>query len=123
MPTHVVSVNTTGSAGSATGTARTELAVRGLIMGIRLDYHASAPATTNVTITEDSGMQRTILTRSASATDAIFYPVVQQHDTSAAPIAGQYGQIYVNGAELIVSVTNSNALTPAIVVSIDVLEG
>lgn len=123
MTTHVVRVTTTGSAGSASGSATTELPVRGLVMAIKVDYHASAPNTTTVNVDEASGMQRRLLQKAASNTDAVHYPVVQQHDTTGTAITGQYTPVYVNGVRLSVSVGSSNALTDAVVVTIDIMEG
>lgn len=123
MTTHVVRVTTTGSAGSASGTATTDLPVRGLVMAIKVDYHASAPATTTVNVDETSGMQRRLLQKAASNSDAVHYPVVQNHDPAGAAITGQYMPQYVNGVRLSVSVGNCNALTDAVVVTIDIMEG
>ena len=73
-----VAVTTTGSAGSATGSTNTDVAVTGYILCILLDYHASAPATTDVTITElapdMSTSRRTVLSISDNATDGEYYP-------------------------------------------------
>lgn len=117
MTTHVVRVTTTGSPGSASGTAATDLLLYGRVAAIKVDYHASAPATTTVTVDEDAGMQRRLLQKAASNNDAVHYPAVQLQDSTGSPVTA-YIPFYVDGTRLNVSVGNCNALTDAVVVTI-----
>lgn len=115
----ILKVTTTGADGAAGGTKQTELPVTGFIESIQLDYHASAPGTTmDVTITEVGGLGRTILTRTNTATDGIFYPRVPAQDTNGADITGQYTWIYLSGTHILVTVAQSNALDPAVTAKI-----
>lgn len=121
MPDYKIKVTTTGSAGSATGTGTSRQPVRGLLTGVNIDYHASAPASTDVTIAESTGMSRTLLTRSNSATDGAFYPTAQQHDTSAATVTS-YTPFDIKGDYVTVTVAQCDALTDAVVVTLHTLE-
>lgn len=121
MPQYRIAVTTTGSAGSATGTGTSTSPVRGVLNGIKIDYHASAPVTTDVTIAESTGMVRTLLTRTSSATDGVFYPGAQQHDTSAATVTS-YAPYILAGDYVTVTVAECDALTDAVVVLIHTLE-
>ena len=115
----VIKVTTTGSAGSATGATTDAFLVHGYLMGIRLDYNASAPITTVVTITEAQGMKRTLLTAPASATDVTFNPqaLVNKNDGTSAAF---YWPFYLDGVNVVVTVTASDALTDAVVVYLSI---
>lgn len=116
-----IRVTTTGSAGSATGETTDDFLVHGLLLGVRLDYHASAPVTTVVTITEAGGLKRTLLTAPASATDVSFNP----HNTTQTTVGvntGFYEPFYLDGVNITVTVTASNALTDAVVVVLSILK-
>lgn len=110
----VIKVTTTGSAGSATGATTGSYLVHGYLMGVRNDYHASAPNTTVVTITEADGLKRTLLTAPASATDVTFNPqnLVNKPDGTSAAF---YWPFYLDGVHITVTVTASDALTDAVV--------
>lgn len=114
-----IKVTTTGSAGAATGTTTSTFQVRGFLMGVRNNYHASAPATTVVTITEAGGMQRTLLTAPASATDVTFNPqaLVNKPDGTSASF---YWPFYLDGVNITVTVTLSDALTDAVEVLLSI---
>lgn len=110
----IVKVTTTGSAGSATGTSRSQ-ALHGELMDIYIDYHASAPgATTDVTIAfgERGG---NILVVSNSATDALFHPRAKPVDNANAAITNAFDRFALNGT-VTVSVAQSDALTDCVVV-------
>lgn len=113
MTTRAITVATTGSAGSATGTATIGIGPCRL-HAVQLDYHASAPATTDVTITNAG---RTVATRSNSATDVIQLPREQVVDTSGSPVTGAYDKPYLNGV-VTVAVAQSDALAPAVTVTL-----
>lgn len=115
----VIRVTTTGSAGTATGATTGELQVRGYLMGVRIDYHASAPVTTVVTITEAGGMQRTLLAAPATATDVTLNPqaLVNKNDGTS---AAMYWPFYLDGVNITVTVTLSDALTDAAIVTLSI---
>lgn len=120
MPLTQVRVTTTGSAGSATGTATTP-PLYGILGFVKRDYNASAPATTDYTLTEAGGAQRTLQSISNTATDAVDYPAVQQTANGVA-IAGAYTPYILTGTPLTVTLAQCDALTDAIVVTIQTLE-
>lgn len=116
-------VTTTGAAGSAGGTAQTPIPVSGFVESIQLTYDAGAPAlTTDVTITEVGGSGQTLLTRTNTATNGIFYPRVPVQDTAGANIAGEYTRMFLAGSHILVTVAQCNALDPAVTVKINLSE-
>lgn len=119
-----LSVDTTGADGSATGAANTTMPIAGKILKIRLDYHASAPATTDVTITERVGSANweTLHTETDSATDVTRYPrrAVEDNAENTVTYDGTneiYEPFVINGF-VRVAVAGSNALTAAVVATI-----
>lgn len=122
MATYVLAVNTTGGAGVSAGNTQTAFEVRGWIDSIYYDFHASAPgATTDTVVSEVGGANQTIQTLTNTATDVIKYPVRQNHDNAGSAVAGSYDRFYVNG-KLKVAVAQCNDLTPAVTVTITVIE-
>lgn len=120
MPTMTVHVTTTGSAGSASGDTTVEFPIPfGFIDAIELDYHGSAPATTDVTVTEvdTDGLEQTVLSVSNSNTDGTYYPRHTLHLGSDGSELAQYGPFVVEG-KLKVSVAQSDALTNAVIAKI-----
>lgn len=115
-----LTITTTGSAGSATGNATTEHTYSGRLAAVGLDYHASAPASTVVVISEVSGQKRTLFTAPASATDVTFYPTVQLCGPTGTALTydatrGVFVPVPLND-EVKATVTLSNALTGCVVV-------
>lgn len=104
-----VLVTTTGSAASATGSG-TSAALTGFLLDIFLDYHASAPATTDVTIAYDEPDNGNITVYSNSATDVLLMPRKNAVDVAGAAISGVYDLYPLNG-RVTVSVAGSDALT------------
>lgn len=121
MATYAIPVTTVGAAGSATGTTTLGFVTKGLIDMVKVDYHASAPATTVVVLSESGGSGQTVLTAPASATDATFYPQRQNHTPAGAAIAADYDRFFITG-KLLVTVTLSDALTNAVIVTVNVIE-
>lgn len=111
-----VSVTTTGSAGSATGSG-TVPCVPGELAFVARNYHASAPGgTTDVTLTQ-TAEPTTILTVTNSATDAINCPSLTRVTTANAAITDSSAPLYIHGA-VSVAVAECDALTGAVVVTI-----
>jgi hypothetical protein len=111
--TQTLSISTTGSAGSATGTGTT-MPVNGFLLDACLNYHASAPATTDVTISD--AVFGTILTKSNNNSDVWITPRVQTQDNAGAD-TGAYDYYPVNGA-LTVSIAQADALTDCLVITL-----
>lgn len=109
----VVRVTTIGSAGSAAGSAKSQ-ALHGFLLDVHVNYHASAPVTSDLTVTPEVGAA--ILTVSNSATDALYSPRAATCDASAAATGGE-SLIPLNG-QLTVALAQSDALTDAAVVTI-----
>lgn len=119
-----IPVTTTGSAGSASGNQSSAVpgGIRGAIMSIYLDYHASAPgATTDVTITEVGDANRTLLTRTNTATDGEF-PVRISEVGSTGTAGSGVTPYFIAGAQINVAVAQSDALTNAVVAYVYVLQ-
>ena len=116
---HIIRVTTSGSAGSATGTADSETNVRGFVEAVRIIYDGAAPATTDVTLTEVGGLGRTIITVSNTATGAVYYPTVATNDGTGSART-DYQQIYLDQSRLRVSVAQSDAIADAVTVIVQV---
>jgi hypothetical protein len=119
-----IKVTTTGSAGSATGAANSDFAIIGRILAIRLDYHASTPATADVTITERKGTTdfQTIMVETSSTTDIVRYPRKAVEDNAEAGVEYASGfpiyEPYCVAGKIRVAVAQGDALTDAVVVEI-----
>lgn len=117
-----ISVTTTGSDGSATGTGYSNAAVTGKILAIRLNYHASAPATTDVTITENNAVPQTIHVETNSATDVVRYPRRAVEDNAENTVTydgtNEIYEPYVVNDQIKVAVAGANALTDCVQVSV-----
>lgn len=121
MPTYTLDVNTSGAAGSATGSKTQDSGIKpGFVAGIKLDYHASAPVSTVVKVSEADGLGQTILQVTGS-TDKVFYPVVPTHKSADGTETGQTSLLMVEG-RLKVDVTLSNELSPCVTASILILD-
>lgn len=109
-------VTTTGSAGSASGGAMEPIPGGfGRVVAVDVDFHASAPATTDVTLTAAG---RTILAVTNSATDKTYYPRHAVQTSAGADIASRNEEAPVAFDDLTVAVVQSNALDPAVTVTV-----
>jgi hypothetical protein len=108
-----VSITTSGSAGSATGSGTT-IPIMGFLLDVYLNFHASAPATTDVTISD--AVFGNIVVNSNSATDVWLAPRKATCDVSAAS-TGLYDLVPLNGA-LTISVAQADALTNCLVATV-----
>ena len=114
---HIIKVSTTGSDASATGSRVTALPYCELL-AVRLDFHASAPGTTDTTLSSPGGpVSVTLLTVSNSVTDAWYYPTHQLDDSSGSAITGAYIPAVIHG-NLLTELAGSDALTDALVMTI-----
>jgi hypothetical protein len=108
-----VKITTTGSAGSATGSGTT-IPINGFLLDVYLNYHASCPATADVTITD--AVFGNIVVNSNSATDAWLAPRKATCDATAAS-TGLYDLVPLNGP-MTISVCQADALTDCLVATI-----
>ena len=114
---YTIKVSTTGSSGSATGSLVTALPYCELLAA-RLDFHASAPGTTDTTLSSPGGpVSVTLLTITNSATDAWFYPPHQLDDSSGSAITGAYIPGIIHG-NLLTELAQCDALTDALTMTI-----
>lgn len=109
------SVTTTGGAGVAAGTGYST-AINGYLLDIYLNFHASAPATTDVAITQD-GMAGNLAVSTDSATDVLISPRAKVVDNANAAIADSHDRFPINGRLKIV-LAQCDALTDAVVATI-----
>ena len=113
--TTTIRVTTTGSAGSASGSA-TSPAIPGFLLDIYLDFHASAPATTDTTISFAT-RGGNLLAVSNSATDALIAPRQKLVDNANAAITNSHAP-FALGDGITVALAQCDALTDALVVYI-----
>lgn len=110
----VVTVATTGGAGVSAGSAYSK-SMNGWLENIFIDWNATAPATSDITIALDRGGN--VIAISDSATDAFVAPRIKPVDSANAAITNAHDKFALNG-RLLVSVAQSNDLTPAVTVYI-----
>lgn len=115
-----IPITTTGSAGSATGSG-TSAAINGVVYEIYVKYHASAPATTDVTISESGGAARTILTLTNVNTSGAKPAYVAVVDATGTALTSYIGRALA-GRAISVSVAQCDALTNAVEVYAYILE-
>jgi hypothetical protein len=108
-------ITTTGVAGSASGSAQIA-GLEGELIDIYVNYHASAPATTVLTITQSDPVEGAILACPASKTDKLFAPRKQACD-GAGSLVSSYEKFILNGT-MTLAVTLSDALTYAVEVTV-----
>jgi hypothetical protein len=119
LRTETIIVNTVGGAGVAVGEASSR-ALSGTLLDVYLDYHASAPATTDVTISHEDPSRGNIIVRTDSATDGLFSPRVATHKSDSTA-TGAYDTFPING-KIKVAVAQCNALTGAVTVRLTYID-
>jgi hypothetical protein len=108
-----VAVTTTGGAGAATGNAAS-IPIDGFLLDVFIDYHASAPATTVVKVTDGNSVE--LLDAPAGNTDLRYAPrkqICSDHGVDT----GLYDYHPIKGT-LTVAVSASDALTNCVVVTL-----
>ena len=114
---HQIKVSATGSAGVAPGSTILPVALSRFVAAY-IDYHASAPGTTDVTISSPGNpASQTILAVSNTATDAWYYPVVNGVDNAGAAEADAWEPYVVHG-NIQVDVAQGDALTDIVTVTV-----
>ena len=117
-------VTTTGGAGVATGSAASPFPVRGYVMGVFLNFHASAPATTDTTLRTkgNSAPSRNLLVVTNSATDAFIATADKPVDNANVAITNAHrGQVVDDYLEI--ALAQCDALTDAVVAHVLVDDG
>ena len=110
---HSLKVSTTGSSASATGSGSLALA-RCKLLAVYVDYHASAPASTAVTISAPGNpAARTILTITNNATDAWYFPKEQDMGNTGSAITGSYSHPLIHN-NLLLEIAGADALTDCV---------
>lgn len=115
-------ITTTGNAGVAAGSGTIIIEKTGYLEWVYYDFHASAPATTDVTgafaATPPGG---TLFTSTSSATDVLQFPRAAAVNTAGSAITNSHVPIALTGS-VTVSVAQCDALTAAVTVYIGVME-
>jgi len=101
-------ITTIGSNGIATGSAQI-FELTGELIDIYVNYHASAPSSTVLTIIQSDPVEGSILACPASKTDRLFAPRKQACD-SAGTLVASWEKFILNGT-MTLTITLSNALT------------
>jgi hypothetical protein len=116
-----INVTTTGDPGEATGsTSLGHDLGRLFLVGVHLDFHASVPATTDVTISESGGFGQTLLTLTNVNAGGWYYPRVEIHGPDGAAL-GLYDLVMVEG-DILVEVAGCNALADAVAVTLQFID-
>ena len=93
-------------------------AVNGQLYAVYLDYHASAPATTDVTVVLNEAPSATILTVTDNATDGWYFPREQVHSNAGAGLTYDGTRAVAEpppvAGKLAVNIAQSNALTACV---------
>ncbi len=110
--TERVTVTTTGSAGAAIGNTDSEV-LTGLLLDVFLDYNASAPGTTDVTVSYKT-RGGNVLVVSNNATDGLYHPRAKPVDNANGAITNAHDRFALNG-KLNVAVAQADALTACVV--------
>ena len=110
IQTYTVKITTVGGDGVAAGSAETQ-EIYGFLLDILLNYHASCPATADVTISDATF--GTICVKTDNATDIRLAPRMATHDTAAA--ATPVYDYYPVSGPLTFSIAQANALTDCLV--------
>ena len=119
-----IKVTTVGSAGTAVGATNSASGIYGKIHAIYFDYHASTPATADVTVTERIGAtdRQTICVETNSTTDVMRYPRRAVEDNAEATVTydgtNEIYEKYVVNGQIRVAVAQGDALTDAVVVTV-----
>lgn len=112
-------VTTTGGDGVATGTATTALPISGKICSVVLNYHASAPASTDVNLYMATAPSDLILDYDNHNTDITLYPRKPQVEADGTGLTynGAYmvPDYFVVHGTLTLAIAGCNALTDAVI--------
>jgi hypothetical protein len=108
-----IAITTTGSAGTASGSGAT-IPINGFLLDVYIDYHASCPATADVSIAD--AVFGNVLVVSNNNSDGWYAPRKATCDPAAAA-TGLYDLIPLNGS-LSITVAQADALSDCVVVHV-----
>lgn len=112
-------ITTTGSAGSATGNVSIPVTRGSVLKAVDINYHASCPATADVTFKEGDSSGRTLVTISNNATDIVWTPVGKLNkDASWADATADMGNILIEADFIWVGIAQADALTDCAIVKV-----
>lgn len=112
-----VSVTTAGAGGSATGNADSAH-IMGEILGLLVNYHASTPATADITVKTKTGSVN-LYAKSDTTTDIFVVPVIFGVDAANSGLTSDVTpQHYCVADKINVALAQGDALTAAVVVTI-----
>ena len=117
--TITIRVTTTGSAGVAAGTGTSDSVVLGEVLGVYINFHASAPATTDTTISTVGGgpPSYNLLVVTDSATDAYIAPRAAAVSAANGAITNSHTP-FVVADRLQVVLAQCDALTDAVMMHV-----
>jgi hypothetical protein len=122
-PKQTLSITTTGSDGSATGSGSFARRVRGTLKNLSFNYHASAPATTDVIVsyTDHNGVVHEIMNKANTSTDVGEPNVRQDVSDDAGANVGTLETpiVFQDWTTINVAVAGCDALTGAVVVGLE----
>lgn len=118
-----LSINTTGSAGSATGSATTPDYIWGYLEWVYVAKHASLPNTSDLTLTDANGPLGTIWTLSNIAASGLYLPRLQVSGATGTGLTYDgtrtvNERIALPGYKLTAAIAQSDQLTTALVVTL-----
>mgnify|MGYP001566107801 CR=1 FL=1 len=114
----VINVTTAGVAGSATGNT-TSNPIRGEILGILINYHASAPAGTTDIVIEMATSGIDLYAKVNTVTDTFVVPVLfSVNNANAALTSDVTPRHYCVADRVKVTINQSDALTDAVIVTV-----
>lgn len=117
-------VTTTGSAGSATGSATTDVpgGITGFLYSVIVKPNATGWAnTTDITVTEVGGAGRALLTITDKNNALASYPVRVAEVNNVAVASGGFAPPALVGAQIQVALAQANAQSPAAEVWLQIL--
>lgn len=112
-----VSVDTDGNAGSATGSGNFPDIIFGEVLGLGINFHASAPATTDVTISADNPFSFNIHGITNTSADVYVAPRALPVNNVNTAITNAYVPFCVDG-KVNVAVAQCDALSGAVAVDL-----
>lgn len=104
---HVVTVTASGSAGSASGSAKTNGGISGRVLAVHFDFSASPASTIDTVLATGNTPTNTILTLSNVTADGWYYPRAQMQGNTGTALTGIYEPVPVADS-LSVSLAQAN---------------
>lgn len=118
---YTVTATAAGSAGSATGSAKTRSGISGRVLAVHFDFSASPAATIDTTLATGNAPVNTILSLANVTADNWYYPRVQMQGNTGTALTGIYEPVPIADS-LSVSLAQANngdSVTATIIVDTD----